>query len=65
MTINLFGVSDALDEERKKTERINRTLQWKLRDREAQDKVLEGANTPPESVEPQEAQKSTSETAIP
>lgn len=62
MTINLFGVNDALEAEGKKTERINRTLKWKLRDREAGDKVLEAANKLQESVEQSEAQTPTPET---
>lgn len=62
MTINLFGVSDALDAEEKKAARIKRALKWKLRELGRKEEAQKGANNALESSVPEEAPKSSNQT---
>lgn len=62
MTINLFGVSDALDAEDKKAARVKKALQWKLRELGRKGEAIEGANNALESSAPEEAPKSSNQT---
>lgn len=62
MTINLFGVKDALDEEGKQVKRIQKALEWKLREWGQGEEAAKQATEALESPEPREAQKSSSQT---
>jgi hypothetical protein len=59
MTISTFGVDSALEEEKKKAERVKRALQWKLREWSQPGAAIEASNSTLESLEPQEDQIST------
>jgi hypothetical protein len=60
MTVNLFGVEDALDAEDKKYIKSKQTRERTLRRWGKAEDVLEGANSDQESGSPEEGQTQTS-----
>lgn len=62
MTIDLFGVGDALDAEDKEYQELKRARAKALAKWGKKSEVIEGANNAQESHSPQEAQKSNSQT---
>jgi hypothetical protein len=60
MTIDLYGVGDALEGEEKLVERLQRALDWKLRAKAKGKQEIEEASNDLEEGLPEEAPKSNS-----
>lgn len=65
MTIDLFGIQDALDAEKKEYQRLKKIRQRILRRWGTEEEVVEGASNALVSHSPQEAQKSSSPVETP